>query len=128
MEGRNKGRKLSNSLKLDTGIFDEKYCHTPVPLSSHRRLARVTLLGGALLGTSLYLSAKSPLYADHDQQDPKWKIPNVSLGSLIRSYAIYSMCSIPALVDAGPAILKAFTSVPRLKQVTDVQLGQLCQL
>ncbi|KDQ53023.1 hypothetical protein JAAARDRAFT_39738 [Jaapia argillacea MUCL 33604] len=95
------------------------HLQTRVPLSSHRRLARLTLFGGALLGTTLYLSAKSPLYADNDEHDPKQKTPNVSLGSLIRSYAVYSMCSIPALVDASPAILKAFTSVPGLKQVTE---------
>ncbi len=41
------------------------------------------------------------------------------LSTLLRTYAVYSFCSIPALVDWAPAILDTLSSVPGLKQITE---------
>lgn len=42
----------------------------------------------------------------------------VSLRALVRSYAVYTMCSIPALVDYSPKLLE-LGSVPGLKWITE---------
>ncbi|KAF9466939.1 hypothetical protein BDZ94DRAFT_92555 [Collybia nuda] len=42
----------------------------------------------------------------------------VSLGALVRSYAVYTMCSIPALVDYSPKLLE-LGSLPGLKWITE---------
>ena len=43
-----------------------------------------------------------------------------SLGSLIATYIVFSMCEIPSLVDASPKLLEFCTSIPGLKQLTEV--------
>ncbi|TFY60054.1 hypothetical protein EVJ58_g5387 [Rhodofomes roseus] len=45
--------------------------------------------------------------------------PQKPLSSLVRSYVVYSMCSVPALVDWAPAILKTLTAIPGFKQITE---------
>jgi proline dehydrogenase len=42
----------------------------------------------------------------------------VSFGALVRSYAVYTMCSIPALVDNSPRLLQ-LASVPGLRWFTE---------
>ncbi|KAH9487282.1 Proline dehydrogenase 1, mitochondrial [Psilocybe cubensis] len=81
-------------------------------------LARTTLFTIAAAGSSILL-AKS-IYADHESSDEKAPPPPpTSLGSLIRAYAVYSMCSVPSLVDASPKILSVLSSVPGVRQVTE---------
>ena len=43
----------------------------------------------------------------------------LSLAAHIRAYAVYSMCSIPFLVDRAPNILSVLRSVPGARQITD---------
>ena len=45
--------------------------------------------------------------------------PLTPLSTLIRTYVVYSFCSVPALVDWASAILAALSAVPGLKQVTE---------
>lgn len=42
------------------------------------------------------------------------------LSALIRTYVVYSMCSIPFIVDYSPSILSALSSVPGIKQITEL--------
>ncbi|KAJ8518907.1 hypothetical protein ONZ45_g4087 [Pleurotus djamor] len=42
-----------------------------------------------------------------------------TVGSLIRSYVVFSMCSVPALVDMSPKLLDILTSIPGIKQITE---------
>jgi proline dehydrogenase len=56
-----------------------------------------------------------------------------SLASLVRAYAVYSMCSVPFLVDNAPDILAVFRSIPGAKQLTDALVratffAQVCLL
>lgn len=43
----------------------------------------------------------------------------VPLSSLLRSYMVYSMCSMPLLIDWSPAILSTLSSIPGVRQVTE---------
>lgn len=81
--------------------------------SSQRRLykpfAGVAAVSGGLLLAAGYVHADSF----------EGKETTQSLGSLIRSYTVYTMCSIPPLVDYSPQILEVLTNVPGVRQVTE---------
>ncbi|KAG5651290.1 hypothetical protein H0H81_009207 [Sphagnurus paluster] len=67
-----------------------------LPPSGRRPRLILGFLGGtALLSTSL-------IYADSVTADPTAD----SLPALLRAYVVYSMCSIPTLVDNAPALLR----------------------
>jgi proline dehydrogenase len=73
--------------------------------------------GGILLALGL-----SPFYTGRAHADSETQLTSKSnetpLGALIRSYAVYTMCSIPALVDHSPKILE-LASMPGLKWITE---------
>lgn len=46
-------------------------------------------------------------------------IKDPSLGSLVRAYTVYTICSVPALVDASPRVLSFLTSIPGIRQITE---------
>ena len=71
-----------------------------------RTAARVTVL------TASSLLLASTVFADNDVEES-------SLRSLIRAYTVYTMCSVPSLVDASPRLLSFFTSIPGLKHITE---------
>ncbi|KAJ3507698.1 hypothetical protein NLJ89_g6154 [Agrocybe chaxingu] len=58
------------------------------------------------------------MYADSDV-DAKASVPSPSLGSMVRAYSVFAMCSIPGLVEASPTILSALSSIPGLRQITE---------
>ncbi|KAF9011843.1 FAD-linked oxidoreductase [Cyathus striatus] len=71
-----------------------------------------------VLGLSSFYS--SPVYADADINDGKRaKQPKASMTSLIRTYVVYTMCSIPPLVDASPKVLEVLSSIPGVRQLTE---------
>ena len=74
-----------------------------------RTAARVTLL-------TVFL-ATTTVFADSDVDTIRVKDP--SLGSFVRAYTVYAMCSVPALVDASPRLLSFLTSIPGIKQITE---------
>ncbi len=43
-----------------------------------------------------------------------------SFVALLRSYFVYTMCSIPSLVDNGPQILSTLHGIPILKQLSEL--------
>lgn len=77
------------------------------------RWTRRTVAGATMLTASSVILA-STIYADSDELTP-----NPTMGSLFRTYLVYSLCSIPSLVDASPKLLSAMSSVPVLKQITE---------
>ncbi|THH17140.1 hypothetical protein EW146_g3610 [Bondarzewia mesenterica] len=89
--------------------------------ASSNRFLRYGLLSGGLLGASLYIGHNlSTIHADHaETRVTESRRPLTPISSLIRSYAVYTMCSFPALVDRSPSILAFLTSVPGLKQITE---------
>ncbi|EJD04554.1 FAD-linked oxidoreductase [Fomitiporia mediterranea MF3/22] len=86
---------------------------TPKPIVP--RIRRVRLGALALTGalsSSVYLCLQQPTQTvSTSDQTP--------LTSLIRTCIVYSLCSIPWLVDYSPTILSALTSVPGLKMITE---------
>ncbi|KAH9850564.1 FAD-linked oxidoreductase [Lenzites betulinus] len=92
-------------------------------LFNGRRVVAIGLVSGAVLGTSLLAPV---IYADAAQDgEGSEKVGRSSLGSttplsaLVRTYVVYSLCSIPPLVDWSPTILSALLAVPGLKQITE---------
>ena len=74
-----------------------------------RTAARVTVftVSSLLLATTVF--------ADNGVE----KIKDPSLGSFVRAYTVYTICSVPALVDASPRLLSFLTSIPGIKQITE---------
>ena len=83
------------------------------------QLTAAGLGSGTLLATALFLG---PIHADADVQtsekDAHERTP-LPISSLIRSYVVYTMCAIPALVDYSPAILSTLLAVPGVRQLTE---------
>ena len=80
-----------------------------VVLTKKRTAARVTLL------TASSLLLVSTVFADNCVETKK----GPSLGSFVRAYTVYTMCAVPALVDASPRLLSFLSSIPGLKQITE---------
>jgi len=86
--------------------------------------ARVVLVTGVATTTAFAFSTlgASDVYADTSDfanvNDPT--IRSVPLTSLLRSYFVFSVCSVPAFVDWSPHIISFMTSVPGLKQLVGV--------
>lgn len=95
--------------------------HRCINSTSYRPRAwyrRPSILVGGLLGASLV----APLYLDtvpDDADDAKPVQSTLSLGALVRSYVVFSLCSLPWLVDASPKLLEVLTSIPVLKNITE---------
>ncbi|KAH9891215.1 FAD-linked oxidoreductase-like protein [Cubamyces lactineus] len=92
-----------------------------------RRLTVIGLASGTILGASAFLyDARAGLAAAASQQEGRVqsttktsKRTSASLSELVRTYVVFSFCSVPALVDWAPSILAALTAVPGLKQITE---------
>lgn len=90
-----------------------------------RRLTRfgvgVVLVAGVAATTAFASSTLGPsdVYAgtsDFANMEDS-TIRSVPLTSLLRSYFVFSVCSMPAFVDWSPHIISFMTSVPGLKQL-----------
>ncbi|CAL1696953.1 unnamed protein product [Somion occarium] len=78
---------------------------------------------GLVLGTVLTTSAialQTAVYADSvdNEEGPVERKPT-PLSSLVRSYVVYTACSIPGMVDWSPTILSTLMSVPVVKRITE---------
>jgi len=80
-----------------------------------RRYGLLVASSGVLLSLGLYTGR---IHADSEAASTS-KSKETSFGSLIRSYAVYTMCSIPPLVDHSPRILE-LVSLPGLKWIAEV--------
>ena len=108
-------------------IASRKYYHlrNAQPRRFKSRLgAGVALAAGVATTTACAFSVLSSSDASADISDfanvEDSTIRNVPLTSLLRSYFVFSVCSVPALVDWSPHIISFATSVPGLKQLTSV--------
>lgn len=80
-----------------------------------RRPPRILIVGGGALAASFVLGYS--VYAD--ALPPSTERAPTPLSKLVTSYVVYSLCSIPGLVDASPALLAFCSSVPGLRQLTE---------
>lgn len=72
-------------------------------------------MGGGAVAASSVLG----YYVYADTSPPSTERAPTPLSKLVTSYVVYSLCSIPGLVDASPALLAFCTSVPGLRQLTE---------
>lgn len=91
---------------------------TPPPTHSSRLLSRrafyATTLSLGVAGIAVATPvAQSP---DVERQQEDFRPP---LSALIRAYIVYSICSIPPLVNAAPKLLSLCQSIPGLRQITE---------
>ena len=108
-------------------IASREYHHlrnTQPPKFKSRLGAGVALVVGVATTTTLAFSTLRPSIVDADISDfanvEDSAIRNVPLTSLLRSYFVFSVCSVPALVDWSPRVISFATSVPGLKQLAGV--------
>jgi proline dehydrogenase len=95
-------------------------CYTalgPFPPRTSRRLRISAAGGGALTVTTLIFGWGYSLHAD--AAPPSVERALAPLPRLFTSYVVYSMCSVPGLVDASPGLLAVCTSIPGLRQLTE---------
>ncbi|OBZ80094.1 Proline dehydrogenase 1, mitochondrial [Grifola frondosa] len=94
----------------------------PAFFNAHR-LTRIGLASGAIVAASLFYGhTQSTIHADAALANERANLserPRTPLSTLIRTYVVYAMCSIPPLVDYSPAILAALLSIPGIKQITE---------
>ncbi|KAH9048797.1 FAD-linked oxidoreductase [Lactarius hengduanensis] len=79
------------------------------------RPSRISMAGGGALAASFALGYT--VYTD--ASSPSTERAPTPLSKLVTSYVVYSLCSIPGLVDASPTLLAFCTSVPGLRQLTE---------
>ena len=85
--------------------------------SSHPSHLRISAAGGGALTASLILGLGYTLNADTPPLSRDGAL--TPLPQLLSSYVVYTMCSIPGLVEASPALLAFGTSLPGLRQLTE---------
>lgn len=86
------------------------------------RLSPRVQRGTGLLTAGALITVGGTIYADSAPPDNGTDTPPTTtqtVGSLIRSYLVYTMCSVPALVDYSPQLLAFLTSIPGIKQITE---------
>lgn len=111
---------LAQSLKRPALIRRLTYLPPRFYQSSHslsgctRRPSRISIVGGGAFAASSVLG----YYVYADASPPTERAPT-PLSKLVTSYVVYSLCSIPGLVDTSPALLAFCTSVPGLRQLTE---------
>jgi proline dehydrogenase len=103
-----------------TSLYSRR-CYTARERSAARsvRGLRTSAVGGGALTATLILGWGYSLYADTPPLPREHEPAPTPLSQLLRSYVVYSMCSIPGIVDASPALLSFCTSVPGLRQLTE---------
>jgi proline dehydrogenase len=91
------------------------------PRIAGRKLALVSggaALGlGTLLASTIHADSATAVATSKSNSDPE--ATTSSLGTLVRTYVVYTMCSIPALVDNAPWLLETFSSIPGLRWITE---------
>jgi len=90
---------------------------------SHRPLAGIAAVSGGLL------LAAGCIHADNPEQN----VTRQPLGHLIRSYVVFTLCSISPMVEYSPKILNFLTSIPGVRQIAEAAVratffNQVCPL
>ncbi len=95
----------------------------PRPRSGYARHLIAAGLLSSVAGGSLYAYKNSSvIYADvggHEANGRVSQVPPPPLSELVRTYIVYSLCSVPFLVDWSPTILSTLMAIPGLKQITE---------
>jgi proline dehydrogenase len=91
------------------------------PLSSRRGFRYASYAGGLSIGL-VAGSIGAALWREdrlRAEATAKGTRPPTPLRELVRTYVVYSLCSIPALVDASPKILSTLMNVPVVNKIAE---------
>ncbi|KAL5495810.1 PUT1_1 [Sanghuangporus weigelae] len=91
---------------------------TPLSRRVRPRLLGTLAFTSAVSG-SAYLYLRQPVSLDASPPSDDETGNEEPLSTLFRTYIVYSMCSIPWLVDNSPKVLDVLMSIPLVKQVTE---------
>jgi proline dehydrogenase len=88
------------------------------------RLGSKVALGVGVGATTTFVFSISRLestdvcaYTSDDLNLEHSNIQNTPLSSLLRSYLVFTLCSVPAFVDWSPRVISFMTSIPGLRQL-----------
>ncbi|KAI5825600.1 FAD-linked oxidoreductase [Schizophyllum commune Tattone D] len=84
-----------------------------------RLFARSYALRRPLLGAAFAAGALGATHTLHADAPPAAVSPSEPLSAYVRTFVVYSLCSIPFVVDASPKILSWLTAVPGVRTVTE---------
>ncbi|KAF7971429.1 hypothetical protein HWV62_21190 [Athelia sp. TMB] len=87
------------------------------PTRNLRTRVGLGLSAGALTASLIYLAPSDPESTDAHADSPI--DPSVPISTLLRSYTVYTLCALPALVDAAPALLRTLLPLPVLGTITE---------
>ncbi|KAI0757553.1 FAD-linked oxidoreductase-like protein [Daedaleopsis nitida] len=86
-----------------------------------RRLATYGIASTVVTGGAFY--AYRDASVGHAEQPLEVPIspanPSAPLSELVRTYIVYSLCSLPLLVDWSPSLLSTLMAIPGVKQITE---------
>ncbi|KAI5900595.1 FAD-linked oxidoreductase [Schizophyllum commune H4-8] len=84
-----------------------------------RLFARSYALRRPLLGAAFAAGALGATHIVHADAPPAAVSPSEPLSAYVRTYIVYSLCSVPFVVDASPKLLSWLTAVPGVRTVTE---------
>ncbi|KAF8634110.1 hypothetical protein AX15_001075 [Amanita polypyramis BW_CC] len=94
-----------------------RYFFRTHPRAWARTSYRRNLAFAAAMSSGTLYFGLTKLHADSNE--PSYLSTKTPFSSFVRAYTVYSMCSIPFLVDYSPQILRVLTSVPVVRQITE---------
>lgn len=83
-----------------------------IPPPKQRRVRFIPLVAGATLGGVAFATVDRTAVKSEDPARAE-----VPLSDLIRAYAVYTICGIPAVVDHAPTILSTVLDTPVIGQI-----------
>ncbi|KAJ7612570.1 FAD-linked oxidoreductase [Roridomyces roridus] len=86
------------------------------PLRGRRIALGSGLVLTTLLTSKIYADSAAITLSSTSKEEPRSQSP---MGTLVRSYVVYTMCSMPALVDNAPWLLETLTSIPGVRWITE---------
>lgn len=119
-------RRHNLNVRLVSRSIHSSSSSSHVPLLSRKLWTRAFFVAG-VVGTSsvAYSTLCSPVHAESIpdlSDDTSSRRPTRSqppLSSLVRAYVVYSLCSIPMLVDYSPSILSTLMAIPGISHISE---------
>lgn len=97
----------------------------PSPRLPALRRKVISGLSTIMIGGSAVLFLSTPAHLDRPSDDsPNRSGATESLATLLRSYLVYSACSVPALIDSAPGIISTAQSIPIIRTIAEAIIRQ----
>lgn len=119
-------RLARSKAQLWHGKHGSDHLRRPVHAFHQSRLSRpqqrglIVGIGATIVSlgipNAIHLESTENKSSKHSEREQR------TIGSLLRSYAVFTLCSIPPFVDNAPQILSSFMAVPIVRQITEVAI------